>query len=220
MPHRLKMETVHGWITRTHLFALVIASVAVPVGKAQVRPGDFNVSDGKIEGAAGKRLKVSTNEMRATLKFTTEQSVTVKFTYLGPTRQVAHPSSKEAQIQFGLKLRAHDDCNVVYVMWHFAPDKKIAVSVKRNPGKRTQAECLDHGYLNNIKPRIADLPQPVEVNQPHVLSATMSGSDLTVTADNKLVWWGDLGPLALSFSGPVGLRSDNARVLFDLFVTR
>jgi hypothetical protein len=221
MPHRLKMEAFHGWIKRTHLlFAVVIATVAVPLGKAQVRPGDFNVSDGKIEGAPGKRLKVSTKEMRATLKFTTEQSVTVKFTYLGPTKEVAHLGSREVPSQFGLKLRAHDDCNVVYVMWHFAPDEKIAVSVKRNPGKRAHAECLDHGYINNIKPRISDLPQPVEVNQPHVLSATMSGSDLTVTADNKLVWWGDLGPVALSFSGPVGLRSDNARVLFDLFVTR
>jgi len=48
----------------------------------------------------------------------------------------------------------------------------------------------------------------------------MSGSDLTVTADNKLVWWGDLGAVVLAFSGPVGLRSDNARVLFDLLVTR
>ena len=202
------------------LFALVIAATAAEAGNAQVRPGDFNVSDGKIEGAPGKRLKVSTKEMRATLKFSTEQSTTVKFTYLGPTKEVAHLGSGEVRSQFGIKLRAHDDCNLVYVMWHFAPDHKIAVSVKRNPGKRTHAECLDRGYINNIKPRISDLPQPVEVNQTHVLTAAMSGSDLTVTADNKLVWWGDLGPVALAFSGPVGLRSDNARVVFDLLVTR
>ena len=206
---------------RRHVFlALVIATFAVAAGKAQVRSGDFDVTDGKIERAPGKRLKVSSKELRATLKFSTEQSVTVKFTYLGPTKEVAHSHRGEVFSQFGLKLRAHDDCNVVYVMWHFAPDQEIAVSVKRNPGKRTQAQCLDHGYLNNIKPRIADLPQPVEVNQPHVLTASMSGSDLTVTVDNKLVWWGDLGPLALTFSGPVGLASDNACVLFDFLVTR
>lgn len=215
------MKTAPGWIKRTRILsALAIAAFAVPTGRAQVGPGDFEVTDGKIERAPGKRLKVSTKEMRASLKFTTEQSVTVKFTYLGPTKEVARLASREVPSQFGIKLRAHDDCNVVYVMWHFAPDQNIAVSVKRNPGKRTHAECLDHGYINNIKPRIADLPQRVEVNQAHVLTTSMSGSDLTVTADNKLVWWGDLGPVALSFSGPVGLRSDNARVVFDLLVTR
>src|SRR6516162_7411777 len=201
------MKAFHGWFERTHiLLALVIATAAVPTGNAQVRPGDFDVTDGKIESAAGKRLKVATREMRATLKFTTEQSATVKFTYLGPTKEVAHSGSRQVLSQFGIRLRA--------------PDQKIAVSVKRNPGKRTYAECLDHGYINNIKPRIADPTQPVAVNQPHVLTASMSGSDLTVTADNKLVWWGDLGAVALAFSGPVGLRSDNARVLFDLLVTR
>lgn len=215
------MTIFDGWIRRTHiLLALVIAAFGAATGKPQVRPGDFDVTGGRIESAPGKRLKVSTKEMRASLKFTTEQSVTVKFTYLGPTKEVAQLGSKEVRRQFGVKLRAHDDCNAVYVMWHFAPDQKIAVSVKRNPGKRTHAECLDHGYINNLKPRIADLPQRVEVNQPHVLTASMSGSDLSVTADNKLVWWGDLGPVALSFSGPIGLGSDNARVVFDLLVTR
>jgi len=215
------MKAFQEWIERTRIvLALVIATFAVTAGKAQVRPGDFDVTDGKIERAPGKRLKVSTKEMRATLKFTTEQSATVKFTYLGPTKEVAHLGSGEVRSQFGIRLRAHDDCNAVYVIWHFAPDQRIAVSVKRNPGKRTHADCLDHGYINNIKPRILDLPQPVEVNQPHILTASMSGSDLTVTADNKLVWWGDLGAVVLAFSGPVGLRSDNARVLFDLLVTR
>ena len=221
MPHRFKMKILDGWIKRSHiLLALVIATFAAAAGKAQVRPGDFDVTDGKIESAPGKRLKVSTKETRASLKFTTEQNVTVKFTYLGPTKEVPQLRSKEVRRQFGVTLRAHDDCNAVYVMWHFAPDQKIAVSVKRNPGKRTHAECLDRGYINNLKPRIADLPQRVEANQPHVLTASMSGSDLTVTADNKLVWWGDLGPVALSFSGPVGLGSDNARVVFDLLVSR
>lgn len=215
------MKIYQGWIKRPHAFlALVLATFAVPAGKAQVRSGDFDVTDGQIEQAPGRRLRVSSKQLRATLKFSTEQSVTVKFTYLGPSKELAHVGRKEVPSQFGLKLRAHDDCNGVYVMWHFAPDQKIAVSVKRNPGKRTQAECLDHGYLHNIKPRISDLPPPVEVNQPHVLTASMSGSDLSVTVDNKLVWWGDLGPLALAFSGPVGLASNNARVLFDLFVTR
>lgn len=205
---------------RRGLVLLALCFVEVPAARAQVRPGDFNVADGKIERGPGKRLKISTKEMRATLKFTTEQSATVKFTYLGRTKEVAYLGRGEVRSEFGIKLRAHDDCNVVYVVWHFAPDQRIAVSIKRNPGKRTHAECLDRGYISNIKPRISDAPAPVEPNQPHVLTAAMSGSDLTVTADNKLVWWGDLGPVALTFSGPVGLHSDNARLLFDFLVTR
>lgn len=214
------MITTHG--PRSLLLpALCLASFALSTpAKAQVHPSDFDVTDGQIQAAKGHRLSVSTKEMRATLKFTTEQTATVKFTYLGPTKEVAHLGSGEVRSQFGIKLRAQDDCNVIYVMWHFAPDQKIAVSIKRNPGKRTHAQCLDRGYINNLKPRLSDAPAPIEPNQPHVLTATMSGSDLSVTADNKLVWWGDLGPIALALRGPVGLRSDNARLLFDFLVTR
>lgn len=69
------MKTSHGWINRTHiLLTLAIALFAVPAGRAQVGPGDFDVTDGKIERAPGKRLKVLTKEMRARLKFTTEQA--------------------------------------------------------------------------------------------------------------------------------------------------
>lgn len=204
---------------RRFLITLCLVSVAVPT-TAQVRPGDFDVTDGNIQSAKGHRLFVSTKEMSATLKFTTEQTATVKFTYLGPTRDGAPLGSAEARSQFGIKLRAQNDCNVIDVMWRFAPDQRIAVSIKRNPGKRTHAECLDRGYINRLKPRLSDAPPPVEPNQPHVLTATMSGSDLSVTADNKLVWWGDLGPISLALRGPVGLRSDNARLLFDFLVTR
>jgi hypothetical protein len=105
-------------------------------------------------------------------------------------------------------------------MWHFAPDQKIAVSVKRNPGKRTHEDCLDNGYINNIKSRVSAAPKPVRPDQPHILSASMSRSNLTVTADNIVVWEGDLGPVALEFDGPVGLRSDNAHVVFDFLVSK
>jgi len=215
------MRTVQNRILRGKvLLFLCLFCASVVAAQTQVRPGDFDVTDGKIQGAKGHRLMVSTKEMRATLRFTTEQSVIVKFTYLGPTKDVAHLGSGEVRSQFGIKLRARDDCNVVYVMWHFAPDQKIAVSIKHNPGQRSHTECHDRGYVNNIKPRISEAPAPVEPNQPHVLTAAMNGSDLTVAADNKMVWWGDLGPVALSFSGPVGLRSDNARLLFDFLVNR
>jgi hypothetical protein len=76
---------------------------------------------------------VSTKEMRATLKFPTQQDVTVDFTYLGPTQDVSHLADGEVRSQFGVKLRAQDTCNIVYVMWQFAPAQRIAVSVSAIP---------------------------------------------------------------------------------------
>ena len=199
--------------------ALGLLALTVPTARGQFRPHNFDVPDGKLE-KAGDRLMVSTKEMRATLKARTQQNVTVKFTYLGPTREVAHLGSGEVRSQFGIKLRAQDTCNIVYVMWHFAPDQRIAVSVKRNPGQRTHAECLDHGYISNFKPRVSVPLRPVHPDEPHTLSASMQGSNLTVKADDSVVWEGDLGPVALEFDGPVGLRSDNARVVFDFLADK
>ena len=215
------MKQVHGTNAAARsIWSLLLIAVVVPCAAAQYQPSDFDVPDGRIEKAAGNRLMVSTKEMRATLKFPTQQNVTVKFTYLGPTTEVSRLGSGEVRSQFGIKLRAQDTCNIVYVMWHFAPDQKIAVSVKRNPGQRTHEECLDNGYINNIKPRISALPPAIHPDQPHVLAAAMSGSNLTVTADQKVVWQGDLGRVALEFNGPVGLRSDNAHVVFDFLAHR
>jgi hypothetical protein len=202
------------------VLVLCLVALAVRIATAQAQPSDFDVPDGKIEKAAENRLMVSTKEMRATLKFPTSQKVTVKFTYLGPTQEVSRLGNGEVRSQFGIKLRAQDTCNIVYIMWHFSPDQKIAVSVKRNPGKRTHEDCLDNGYINNIKPRVSALPPPVHPDQPHTFSASMSGSNLTVAADNRIVWEGDLGPVALEFDGPVGLRSDNAHVLFDFLASK
>jgi len=199
---------------------LCLTLAALSTANAQVQPSDFAVPDGKIEKAAGNRLMVSTKEMRATLKFPTPQDATVKFTYLGPTKEVSRLGNGEVRSQFGLKLRAQDTCNTVYIMWHFSPDQKIAVSVKRNPGKRTHADCLDNGYINNRKPRVSAAPPPVHPDQPHTLNASMHGSNLAVKADDRVVWEGDLGRVALEFDGPVGLRSDNAHVVFDFLVRR
>ena len=200
--------------------ALSLLGFAVPLAAAQTQPNDFDVPDGKIERVAGGRLMVSTKEMRATLRRSTEQNVTVNFNYLGPTKEVSRLGNGQVRSQFGIKLRGQDTCNIVYVMWHFAPDQKIAVSVKRNPGQRTHEECLDNGYINNIKPRVSALAPAVHQDESNTLSASMTGSNLTVTADGKVVWEGDLGPVALEFDGPVGLRSDNAHVVFDFLASR
>lgn len=48
----------------------------------------------------------------------------------------------------------------------------------------------------------------------------MSGTEMKVFVDNSLVWAGSVGAEALAFDGPVGIRSDNARLQIGLRVGR
>ena len=102
-------------------------------------------------------------------------------------------------------------------MWNF-DTQKIAVSVKLNPGQSTHEQCLDRGYISNIKPRVLAPPPLVHVDQPHTLAADLNGRELRVQADAVVVWEGTLVPVVLQFQGPVGLRSDNAHVVFDFLL--
>jgi hypothetical protein len=205
MPHKL-------------LTTLLLASIAIPTASPQTRIAvkDLIVSDGEITKTRDQPFEVTTKELRATLKVapTANQNVTLHFAYLGPTREISHLGSGEIRHQFGLKLRAQDTCNLVYVMWNF-DTQKIAVSVKRNPGQRTHEDCLDHGYISNFRSTKSAAPPPLAPNEPHTLSANLSGQALTVTADDKLVWQGTLPAIIFQFQGPPGLRSDNAHVVFD-----
>ena len=73
------------------------------------------------------------------------------FTYQGEAENTRELASGELRRQLGLKLRAQDGCNVVYVMWRLDPTPKLEVSVKFNPGKRTHEECGADGYTK-VKP--------------------------------------------------------------------
>jgi hypothetical protein len=184
-----------------------------------VRSSDFEVADGAIKSFQN-RLIVESPEMRAVLRSSAiHHQAEVNFTYLGPTSRVSKLANGEVRHQFGLKLRAQDVCNLVYVMWNF-DTQKIAVSVKLNPGQRTHEECLDHGYINNIKPEAKADPPALRIDEPHILAADLDGQQLNVTADSKVVWRGTLPAVVLQFHGSVGLRSDNARVVFDYSVAQ
>ena len=119
--------------------------------------------------------------------------------------------------QFGLKLRAQDACNLVDAMWRIDPESKLVVSVKSNPGQHTSAECGNRGY-RNIKPR-RSTPVPVlHSGDTHDLRAEINADEMKVFADNQIVWEGSLGPEVVSFDGPLGIRSDNARLQIQLRV--
>lgn len=175
------------------------------------------VTEGAVDEASSHVLSVDTSKMRAYVNRSTLQTVEVRFKYLGPTENESKRGSGEVRRQFGLKLRAQDPCNLVYVMWRIAPESKLAVSVKANPGQRTSGECGNRGY-KNIKPAHSS---PVPVLQPgatHTLRAELNGDALRVVADGSVVWTGNIDAEARGFSGSVGMRSDNARFEADLRV--
>ncbi len=173
------------------------------------------VTEGAIEELPGRGLSVTAPKMRAYLNAFTPQLVEAQFTYLGSTGNEARLGSGELRRQFGLKLRAQDACNLVYAMWRIEPESKLVVSIKSNPGEHTSTQCGNRGY-RNIKPRRNASVPVLRSGDVHILRAEMNGEEMKVFADNALVWEGPLGPDALAFDGPVGIRSDNARLQIEL----
>ena len=174
----------------------------------------FEVTAGDIQRYSKNNFLVTASEMRAVVPESTSESVTTNFVYFGPTAQVSHLQNGEVRHQFGLKLRAQDICNLVYVMWDF-DSQIIRVSVKLNPGERTSQECKDHGYHGDFVPVIKEAPPVVKIGASHQLYAGLAGQTLTVVTDGITVWQGILPPVVLDLHGPPGIRSDNAQILFD-----
>jgi hypothetical protein len=181
----------------------------VPVSRA-----NLCVTEGTIDQLPGQRLTVNVPKMRAYVNAYTQPVAEVRFTYLGSTGNEAPLASGEMRRQFGLKLRAQDACNLVYAMWRIEPESKLVVSVKSNPAEHASAQCGSRGY-QNIKPRRSVAVPALSSGSTHTLRAEMNGAELHVFADNSLVWEGSVGPEALAFDGPAGIRSDNARLQID-----
>lgn len=135
------------------------------------------------------------------------------FTYRGESNDTRELANGEARRQIGLKLRAQDGCNVVYVMWRLDPIPKLDVSVKFNPGKRTHAECGADGYTK-IRPYKKTFVPAFEYGKTHTLRAEIVGDQLFAWVDGQLHFQGRLPDTAGAISGPAGLRSDNVK--FDL----
>jgi hypothetical protein len=173
------------------------------------------VTEGSIGAAANRKLSVNVAKMRAYLNQPSAEAAEIRFTYLGGTSSQARLASGESRRQFGLKLRAADACNLVYVMWRIEPKSALVVSVKRNPGQHASAECGNRGY-RNVKPRYGAPIPALSPGQSHRLRATMQGDELSAAIDERVVWQGELGAAASGLQGPPGVRTDNAQLLFEL----
>ena len=177
--------------------------------------GSLCVTEGEIKTDSGNTLSVDSSKMRAYVNRWTTDTIEAHFIYLGGTAQESRLGSGVVRRQFGLKLHAQNACNLIYAMWRIEPDSKLVVSVKKNPGQTTSSECGNRGY-QNIKPnRIAPVPI-LHSGDSHTLGAELHGKVLRVLVDGAPVWEGDLGPKVTDLAGPVGIRSDNVRLSFDL----
>jgi hypothetical protein len=154
---------------------------------------------------------------RATVRAVSGGDPVLSFVYRGPSAGSSPLASGELRQQIGLKLRAADTCNVLYVMWHIAPASGIEVSLKSNPGQHSHGECRDRGYSFLAKAAAVPMPELVPGAR-HTLSTHVSGTILSVIADGERVWQGQLPAAAFAVDGPLGLRSDNGEFEIELHV--
>ena len=181
----------------------------------------LDVTAGAV-GRSGGWLQTRSGEMRAIERDGGRHAATarLRFRLLGASDDVAPLGSGLVRRQIGLKLRAADPCNLVYVMWPSAPDSRIAIFVKRNPGQTTSSACGNRGYTD-----VATVPAATaDDGAPHLLEARTrrtadGGLALTVLTDG-VVWDREVLPAALTagLDGPVGVRSDNGSYAFRLAV--
>lgn len=204
------------------MLAVIVAAVVSGTASAsassfsRIDRNDLCVTNGAVSTRSDGRLVIDTPSSRAVLRFRSQPAAEIRFRYLGPTEASKPLASGELRLQIGLKLRAADTCNLLYVMWHIEPDSRIAVSVKRNPGQHTHAQCDAHGYIN-IRPQHGVAVAAIRPGEAHTLRAELHETALRVFADNLQVWEGSVGETAKEFDGPVGLRTDNARFAFEYF---
>lgn len=179
-------------------------------------PGEaLCVTAGRVDLRGGTSIHVDVGGMRGVIAGDVTRTAELAFTYRGPSRTTAALANGEIRRQIGLKLRAKDTCNVVYIMWHVDPTPGVFVSVKHNEGQSTHAECGARGYDNLASTRTL-APPPVHAGEPHTLRADLDGDTLRVRADGRVVWEQRLPAHAFSFDGPAGVRSDNGEFDFEL----
>ncbi|MCP3101717.1 hypothetical protein LZ198_22830 [Myxococcus sp. K15C18031901] len=187
----------------TPLASVPLARLQVTEGRLVEQPDGGLLSDGP--------------RMRAVAPGWLARQVELRFTVLGPSEVQQPLASGAPRQQVGLKLRAKDGCNLVYVMWRVTPKPGIVVNYKRNPDQHRSADCGNQGYTV-VKPSHPTRVDAPSRNTAHVLRARLEGPRLRVWADEALAWEGTLPDAALSFDGPVGMRSDNLRLVLRLLV--
>lgn len=191
--------------------ALALALGAPACARTVRRVEPVITTSGQLERGADGALHTQSPVMRATFGTEPHHQIELRFVYEGPSPDAQPLASGELRRQLGVKLRALDTCNVVYVMWHIEPSKGLEVSVKSNPGQSEHRQCGDRGY-SFVAPAFEAPPlPPIRAGEPRRLRVELRGQWLRAWVDDRLQWEGTLPDQALRFDGPAGIRSDNSR---------
>jgi hypothetical protein len=200
------------------LGATPVIAHGAPVWKP-VKQAKLEVTEGTISPAGKVTLRTRSAAMRAVVRDGGRHATAaqLRFKLLGDSETVKPLGSGLVRKQIGLKLRATNPCNLLYVMWHAAPDSAIQVQVKRNPGQTTSSQCGNRGYTS-----LATIPMPAPDRRQHLLEArtrrAANGSlVLTIYTDARLLRRMTLPAGATAgLAGPIGVRSDNGDYVFRL----
>lgn len=183
-----------------------------PVKLATIAHDALCVTKGSIANS-----KITEPTMRAVATSSTGDGAALTFVFRGDSAKTRDLANGDARRQLGLKLRAANGCNLVYVMWRLDPKPKLEVSVKVNPGMATHKECGADGYTK-VKALHAESVPELESGATHTLRAEIHGDELTAWIDDAVAWRGNLPDSARALAGPSGIRSDN--VAFDVVELR
>lgn len=209
-----------GWRTLGSATLIVVLYLFIPLAfpdslnpgapLTQIGRDRICVTNGTVSALPDGRLAIETASSRGVVPGSDGTIAEIHFRYLGPTVAVKPLASGAVRRQIGVKLRAHDACNLLYAMWHIAPDSKIEVSIKKNPTQHTSAECHAAGYSILKSSRIVAMP-PIHPGEAHTMRVTLDGDNLAVIADRQEAWSGSINGGLDGIAGPAGFRTDNAR---------
>ena len=168
---------------------------------------------------ANDRTRIEQSVVRGFARGTSGDAAALDFVYRGKTEVAVPLASGDVRAQVGLKLRAEDGCNLVYVMWRIEPKPEIVVQIKSNPGKHTHEECGANGYTRVKATKSAKVFPPVP-GTTHRMWAEIDGDSLVAWMDERIVWQGTLPDGASKLHGPAGFRTDNVQADVLLLVAQ
>lgn len=143
----------------------------------------------------------------------------LRFRYRGETEVVNKLASGAIRQQVGLKLRATDTCNVLYVVWQIYPKEQITIARKDNEGMTRHSECGATGYVNIKKYPVPESLTARSMTTRYLAAEIIDEERLELYLDNVLYDTIDLDSntkkyLKRTRMGHSGLRTDNVDLIF------
>jgi hypothetical protein len=203
---------------------LVIQGTALASEPRDTLRSDLRVSLGTISQTKSGYLSVVGPKERAVRTSGKHFKALLRFRYRGPSEKTAPLDSGAVIQQIGLKMRAMDTCNLLYVMWRIKPTEELYIAIKQNPGKSKYDDCGANGYLVLGRVPLKPLGITAANQKTHRLGASVTKTAGRyageVTIDGRRIWSDNIdAKLIADINGPVGFRSDNGSFIFKLFVT-